>query len=187
MNKKTIILLAAIIVVATVLVLLSYKLYFTNKSTQPTFLQRENNLQVFSSPTLSFNFTDDFSLVNASGLLAPSNYNSAVIYYNLNSSLVINVIQNESNETFDYDYSLLKSEFSMTNYSYTNISTNGYSGVEVISKYPSISYGIVLIAGPSGYYTAIYITNPYSAFIGTVNNLLNTVMKTIRFAPSPFI
>ncbi len=187
MNKKIIISVIAVIIVVSVVSLLVYILHSTSKSTSPTLLQEENSFHVFSSPSLSFNFTDNFSLVNSSGLFAYNSSNSAVLYYDSNKSVAITAIQNTSSGNLSHYEATLKAEFSTANYSYRNVSVSGYSGIEVISKYPSISYGVVLIAGPSGHYTAIYITADYSAFIGVINDTLNLMVDTIKFGPSTFI
>ncbi|MCL4376082.1 hypothetical protein M1558_01150 [Candidatus Parvarchaeota archaeon] len=152
-----------------------------------TFLQKENLSHVFSSPTLSFNFSSDFYLVNTTGLLISQYYNSARFYYNYNTSVIISVIQNKTNKSSGYFYKLIYSEFNDSNYSFQNISVKGYNGLKVISDKAGAAYALAFIFGPSGYYTAVFISDPFSQFINVSDSALNKILQTISFGPSPYI
>lgn len=185
MEKKIFIVILIIIITVIIAFLFINK---PVKSTTPlTFLQKENLFHVFSSPTLSFNFSRNFYLVNTSGLLISHYYNSVRLYYNSNASVVITVVQNKSNESFGYFYNLVYSEFNNSNYSFQNISVNGYRGLKVTAHSARTAYALAFIDGPNDYYTAIFVSNPFSQFVNTSNSAFNEILQTISFSSSPYI
>lgn len=184
MEKKIIIIVLIVIIAVIISFLLLNKPVKSTVSL--TYLQKENISHIFSSPTLSFNFSSDFYLVNTSSLLISHYYNSARLYYDKNKSIIITVIQNKTNESFGYTYNLIHSEFNSSNYSFQNISVKGYSSLKVISDEPSTAYSIIFIHGPSDYYTAIYVSSPFSGFLNVSNSCLNKILQTISFASSPY-
>ncbi len=189
-NTKKIALLALITVIFILLVIAVLFYYHPSKKVTVPFLTQENNLHVFSSPNMSFNFTNYFILGNSTPKL--SNYSNSArlyLYYNgsQNNSIAITLAQNKQNTSFSFVYKLLKSEFNTSSYSFRNLSISNYSAFEVLSSKPSITYAIVFVHGPSDYYTAVAVSDNYSKYVNIVDSGLNKILSTLNFNYSPYL
>ncbi len=189
--KINIIAVVVLVMVVIIAVLLIKHFISMKKIVVPiTLLQSENKLHIFSSNTLSFNFTDNFYLVNISGLLIGRYNNSARLYYNYNKSIIIEVVQNTTNYTLSYYKSTFIKESNNVNYTYTinNISIAGYNGFEMTpNKYVTPYLRIVMIAGPKNYITSMVIETNNFSLINVSNAEFNTILNTMSFSPSKYL
>ncbi|MCL4376505.1 hypothetical protein M1558_03375 [Candidatus Parvarchaeota archaeon] len=191
-SKVIISILIAVIVIAVVLVILFVYIHIASQKTGIT-IQQENKLHLFSSPTLSFNFTNDFILINSTQALS-SYLNSArlSLFYNgsQNNSIAITLVQNKTNTSafsISKIYGILKQEFNTSQYSLTNLSILGNAAIKVLSDKPSVSYETIFINGPSGYYTGIFVDDNYSEYDSLINASINKILSTINFNYSSYL
>lgn len=188
MGKNLIISIILAIIVILVAVFFMGHFIFVHKPIKLiSVLDRENSLNIFSSSTLSFNFTKDFYLVNTSNLLIARYKNSARLYYKYNNSIAITVVQNISNKNISYYRSIFINGLNVSHYSLNNISIDGYDGIEADSNSSPIDRIVAIIAGPEGYYTTVAAQNPNQSLINVSNAVFNLILSTMKFAPSKYL
>ncbi len=175
-----------VIIIAVALVMITEH---TNSPSSGTInlLPEENTLHVFSSNTLSFNFTSGFYLENSTGLLISDNFNHARLYYMSNKSVVITILQNTSNMTFGAMKALLMNEYSPPNYTYENITVDGFDGIEAYYNKPTFAYRLALVYGPAGYYTLLLMEEPNQLLLNVSNSAFDLVLSSMKFSPSVYI
>jgi len=177
----------AIIIIAIAVFFIEHFLFIHKSIKSISILDKENSLNIFSSNTLSFNFTKDFYLVNTSNLLISSYKNSARLYYEYNKSIYITVVQNLSNKNISYYRSIFINGLNVSHYSLNNISIDGYNGIEASSDKLPIGKIVAIIAGPAGYYTTVAVQNLNQSLINVSNAAFNLILSTMKFAPSKYL
>lgn len=190
MYKLNVKMVIAVVVIIAVVLLLIFTLHHKTISvavvSKPSFTDLENSLHVFSSPTLSFNFTSSFSLKNTTGLLISNNsYNSVRLYYNANNSAFITAVQYSENSSSAINYSTIK-KLLPAGYHLNNLTILGYNAVDIMENETDLVPALYII-GPKGYYTVVSLTNPYNLSPLSMNQSISYILETMTFNKSKYI
>ena len=184
--KIAILVVVVIVFVILLTSMLGHRVVSKTVKSKPSLIELENDLHVFSSPTLSFNFTDNFSLESTAGLLISNNsYNSVRLYYKSNNSVFITVAQYIKNNTSAINYSYIKN-LAPKGYYIKNFTFLGYNALSILNNDTRL-YQTLIIDGPTNYYTVISLTDLYNLSTLYMNRSISYILETMKFNSSKYI